>query len=73
MSTLKVMTFNVRFDLNQVPERQSAQDSLEGEQPWSTRKWKIADTILLYEPDIVGLQVGFHRQRASISNNLQLK
>lgn len=57
MTTLKIMTFNVRFDLNQVPERQSIEASLEGEQPWSTRKWKIADTILLYEPDIVGLQV----------------
>lgn len=57
MTTLKIMTFNVRFDLKQVPERQSPDASLEGEQPWSTRKWKIADTILLYEPDIVGLQV----------------
>ncbi|GAB5586634.1 hypothetical protein Unana1_01534 [Umbelopsis nana] len=62
MSTLKVMTFNVRFDLNQVPERQSAEDSLSGEQPWSLRKWKVADTILLYGPDIVGLQEPRHHQ-----------
>ncbi|KAI8581576.1 hypothetical protein K450DRAFT_270097 [Umbelopsis ramanniana AG] len=62
MTTLKIMTFNVRFDLNQVPERQSADTSLDGEQPWSTRKWKIADTILLYEPEIVGLQEPRHHQ-----------
>lgn len=62
MTTLKIMTFNVRFDLNQVPERQSDDTSLDGEQPWSARKWKIADTILLYEPDIVGLQEPLHHQ-----------
>lgn len=72
MSTLKVMTFNVRFDLNQVPERQSAEDSLSGEQPWSLRKWKVADTILLYGPDIVGLQVGFQCEKVENSDSLSL-
>jgi hypothetical protein len=62
------MSLNVRHDQHphsikhtfaEPPERDSPFDPAQFafEQPWSIRKWKIVDTILLYSPDILGLQV----------------
>lgn len=65
------MTFNVRHDHHphsirtpfaRPPQVDSPFDpsQLGSEQPWSIRKWKIVDTILLYSPDVLGLQVRKH-------------
>ncbi|KAI9483691.1 MAG: Endonuclease/exonuclease/phosphatase [Benjaminiella poitrasii] len=73
VGTLKFMTFNVRHDHHidspttpfaAPPVREDPFDTNQfaGEQPWSIRKWKIADTILLYSPDIVALQEPVHHQ-----------
>lgn len=62
-SNIKFMTFNIRHDKEgqkqpfQAPPSFSPNEKLTGEQPWSIRKWKIADTILFYQPDIIGFQV----------------
>ncbi|KAG1055116.1 hypothetical protein G6F43_002905 [Rhizopus delemar] len=59
---LNFMTFNIRLDYHEntvvdafaaPPDKQDPFDPKEfsGEQPWSIRKWKIMDTILLYSPD----------------------
>lgn len=64
---LNFMTFNIRLDYHEntvvdafaaPPDKQDPFDPKEfsGEQPWSIRKWKIMDTILLYSPDVVALQ-----------------
>jgi len=68
--TINFMTFNVRHDHHghsdttafatpPVRERPLEKEEFGGEQPWSIRKWKIVDTILLYSPDILALQVSF--------------
>ncbi|KAL0085736.1 Endonuclease/exonuclease/phosphatase [Phycomyces blakesleeanus] len=62
--SLRFMTFNVRHDHGKestlqafaAPPEIAQEGGLDHEQPWSIRKWKIADTILLYSPDIVGIQ-----------------
>lgn len=60
---LQFMTFNIRHDHGEhASDKPFAQppalpESLKGEQPWSLRKWKVADTVLMYSPDIVGFQV----------------
>ncbi|CAO0797341.1 unnamed protein product [Mucor circinelloides] len=65
--TINFMTFNVRHDHHghsdttafatpPVRERPLEKEEFGGEQPWSIRKWKIVDTILLYSPDILALQ-----------------
>ncbi|KAI9024391.1 Endonuclease/exonuclease/phosphatase [Phycomyces nitens] len=62
--SLRFMTFNVRHDHGKdstlqafaAPPEIDPKTGLDHEQPWSIRKWKIADTILLYSPDIVGIQ-----------------
>lgn len=56
------MTFNIRHDHGPQSTRESfasvdVPESLTGEQPWAIRKWKVADTVLLWSPDIVGFQV----------------
>lgn len=67
---LSFMTLNVRHDNHEhsqktvfatPPIKQNPFDPQEflGEQPWSIRKWKILDTILLFMPDVIGLQVKF--------------
>lgn len=67
-TALKLMTFNVRHDNHDYspkspfatpPVRDDALDVtlFGGEQPWSIRKWKVVDTILLYSPDVLALQV----------------
>ncbi|KAG1449420.1 hypothetical protein G6F56_008647 [Rhizopus delemar] len=59
---LSFMTLNVRHDNHEhsqktvfatPPIKQNPFDPQEflGEQPWSIRKWKILDTILLFMPD----------------------
>lgn len=60
---MKFMTFNIRHDHGPQSLRESftsaeVPESLAGEQPWAIRKWKVADTVLLWSPDIVGFQVG---------------
>lgn len=66
--TLNFMTFNVRHDHHDhsptlpfaappAKEDPFNVNQFAEEQPWSIRKWKIADTILLYSPDVIGLQV----------------
>lgn len=67
-TALNLMTFNLRHDHHSdsptspfaaPPVRDDAFNvSLFGEeQPWSIRKWKVVDTILLYSPDVLALQV----------------
>lgn len=67
-SALNLMTFNLRHDHHEdsptspfatPPMRDDAFNAIlfGGEQPWSIRKWKIIDTILLYSPDVLALQV----------------
>ncbi|KAI8047099.1 Endonuclease/exonuclease/phosphatase [Gilbertella persicaria] len=71
--TLSFMTFNVRHDHHEEsnmtpfaepPAKEAPFDTaqFQYEQPWSIRKWKIVDTILLYSPDVVGLQEPVHHQ-----------
>lgn len=66
--TINFMTFNVRHDHHNhsqttpfaaPPSRENPleKEEFDGEQPWSIRKWKIVDTILLYSPDVLALQV----------------
>ncbi|KAI8991884.1 Endonuclease/exonuclease/phosphatase [Mycotypha africana] len=58
------MTFNIRLDHGEKrpflspPTKEDPFDPKQfaEEQPWSIRKWKIADTIRLYLPDVLGLQ-----------------
>ncbi|KAI7869881.1 Endonuclease/exonuclease/phosphatase [Spinellus fusiger] len=58
--SIRCMTFNVRHDHGPnstleafaTPPEINKDTSLDAEQPWSVRKWKIADTVLLYSPDI---------------------
>ncbi|KAI9317049.1 Endonuclease/exonuclease/phosphatase [Dichotomocladium elegans] len=54
---MKFMTFNVRHDHGPNSTQQPfayvpAPESFQGEQPWAIRKWKVADTVLLWSPDI---------------------
>lgn len=66
--TINFMTFNVRHDHHNhsqttpfaappLRENPLEKEEFGGEQPWSIRKWKIVDTILLYSPDVLALQV----------------
>ncbi|KAI8379717.1 Endonuclease/exonuclease/phosphatase [Radiomyces spectabilis] len=65
---LRFMTFNIRHDHGKdspyepfaAPPESPTEFS--HEQPWAIRKWKIADTIILYSPDVVGLQEPIHHQ-----------
>ncbi|KAJ8662500.1 hypothetical protein O0I10_001460 [Lichtheimia ornata] len=64
---MKFMTFNIRHDHGPQSLRESftsaeVPESLAGEQPWAIRKWKVADTVLLWSPDIVGFQEPEHHQ-----------
>ncbi|KAI9270686.1 Endonuclease/exonuclease/phosphatase [Phascolomyces articulosus] len=53
-NTMKFMTFNIRLDLG--GEAYASAPPLpikfQGELPWSVRKWKVGDTVLMWEPDI---------------------
>lgn len=52
------MTFNIRHDPGgEIGKFTALPSSLLGEQPWSLRKYKVADTVLMWSPDIVGFQV----------------
>ncbi|CEP12264.1 hypothetical protein [Parasitella parasitica] len=75
--TITFMTFNVRHDHHDhspttffatPPSKENPVDNkeFEGEQPWSIRKWKIVDTILLYSPDILALQEPVYHQLQDI-------
>ncbi|ORZ05433.1 Endonuclease/exonuclease/phosphatase [Absidia repens] len=63
------MTFNIRHDhgpsspntILAPPPSEPLQDT-SGELPWAIRKFKVADTILFYQPDIVGLQEPVYHQ-----------
>jgi hypothetical protein len=65
---LTFMTFNIRHDHHEnsptspfaeAPVKEDPFDPSQFalEQPWALRKWKVVDTILLYSPDILALQV----------------
>ena len=56
---MKLMTFNIRLDSGGEPYASAPElpERFEGELPWSIRKWKVGDTVLMWEPDIVGFQV----------------
>ncbi|KAI8989597.1 Endonuclease/exonuclease/phosphatase [Pilobolus umbonatus] len=71
--TLNLMTFNVRHDHHEdspttpfapPPAYENPFDISQFglEQPWSVRKWKIADSLLLYSPDIIALQEPVYHQ-----------
>ncbi|KAI8646678.1 Endonuclease/exonuclease/phosphatase [Parasitella parasitica] len=75
--TINFMTFNVRHDHHDhspttifaaPPSKENPleNEEFEGEQPWSIRKWKIVDTILLYSPDILALQEPVYHQLQDI-------
>ncbi|KAI9499479.1 Endonuclease/exonuclease/phosphatase, partial [Zychaea mexicana] len=52
---MKFMTFNLRLDMGGSEPFASAPQlpsKFEGELPWSVRKWKVGDTVLMWEPDI---------------------
>lgn len=49
--SLKLMTYNIRYD-----------NPNDGENRWEVRKNGLADQIKFYEPDILGIQEGLHRQ-----------
>ncbi|KAG1309543.1 hypothetical protein G6F60_000637 [Rhizopus arrhizus] len=70
---LSFMTLNIRHDHHPTspttpfaapPIKENPFDSNDflGEQPWTIRKWKVMDTILLYSPDIIALQESVHHQ-----------
>ena len=56
---MKFMTFNIRMDSagEAYAPAPPLPSTFEGELPWSVRKWKVGDSVLLWEPDIVGFQV----------------
>lgn len=67
-TTINFMTFNIRHDHHEhsptipfaappVKDDPFNLNQFDEEQPWSIRKWKIMDTILLYSPDVLGIQV----------------
>ncbi|KAI8089134.1 Endonuclease/exonuclease/phosphatase [Halteromyces radiatus] len=61
------MSFNIRHDhgpssINSILSAPPPMNELIGEQPWPIRKWKVADTLLFYQPDIVGLQEPVYHQ-----------
>lgn len=67
-TSLNLMTFNVRHDGHEhsakspfaaPPSKEEPfnPEHFKEEQPWTIRKWKVLDTILLYSPDVVALQV----------------
>ncbi|KAI8142133.1 Endonuclease/exonuclease/phosphatase [Fennellomyces sp. T-0311] len=51
---MKFMTFNIRLDLGgqAYAAAPSLSSQFQGELPWSVRKWKVGDAVLLWEPDI---------------------
>ncbi|KAI9276244.1 Endonuclease/exonuclease/phosphatase [Sporodiniella umbellata] len=63
---IRLLTLNVRHDSDAtqkttfaappVKEEPLNPETFKGEQPWSIRKWKVLDTVLLYSPDILALQ-----------------
>ncbi|KAF7721613.1 hypothetical protein EC973_004360 [Apophysomyces ossiformis] len=64
---LKLLTFNVRYDQQTDSPAQPfaappKSPTLKHEQAWAIRKWKIADTVLIYEPDIVAFQEAVYHQ-----------
>ncbi|KAG2207914.1 hypothetical protein INT47_010898 [Mucor saturninus] len=72
-AALNLMTFNIRHDHHDdsptspfatPPVRDDASNVtlFGGEQPWSIRKWKVVDTILLYSPDVLALQEPVYHQ-----------
>lgn len=74
MASVKVMTFNVRIDgpqTDHLPPVESATQTLGGEQRWALRKWKVADTVLTFEPDIVGFQEPYHNQVLDLADLLK--
>ncbi|KAI7849253.1 Endonuclease/exonuclease/phosphatase [Circinella umbellata] len=61
---MKFMTFNIRLDLGGESYAAAPElpDQFQGELPWSIRKWKVGDTVLMWEPDIVGFQEPLYHQ-----------
>ncbi|KAI8068089.1 Endonuclease/exonuclease/phosphatase [Gongronella butleri] len=63
---VSMMSFNIRLDVSDTKSIFAAPpetiESFAGELPWSVRKFKVADTILFYQPDIVGLQEPLYNQ-----------
>lgn len=66
-ATLNFMTLNIRHDHHvhspttpfsapPVKEEPFNVSEFGQEQPWSVRKWKVMDTIILYSPDVLALQ-----------------
>ncbi|KAG0181757.1 hypothetical protein DFQ28_002568 [Apophysomyces sp. BC1034] len=66
-TSLKFLTFNIRHDHGPDSPYQPfaappQNPTFKHEQAWAIRKWKVADTVLLYEPDIIGFQEPVHHQ-----------
>lgn len=60
-STLRVGTFNIRYDgappvLLPPTRPPPARPNPAGEQPWCERRWLVADSVLWSNLDVVGLQ-----------------
>jgi len=57
--SLKVMTFNIRYD-----------NPGDGENQWENRKNKVIKTIAFYEPELLGLQEALHHQLEAVKKAL---
>jgi endonuclease/exonuclease/phosphatase family metal-dependent hydrolase len=57
--TIKVMTYNIRFD-----------NPNDGINQWSSRKQKVFDLIRKYDPDMFGVQEALHHQLEDLVNAL---
>jgi endonuclease/exonuclease/phosphatase family metal-dependent hydrolase len=58
--SLKVMTYNIRFD-----------NPADGVNQWANRKEKVVGLIKKYDPDIFGVQEALHHQLEDITTNLK--
>ncbi|EJT99978.1 DNase I-like protein [Dacryopinax primogenitus] len=63
--SLRVMTFNIRYDYSPCPPiptsgpppvESSPEEQIWGEKRWAERRYRVADTITFHAPDVFGLQ-----------------
>jgi hypothetical protein len=76
-SSLRAGSFNIRYDGRAsapvpLPSHSPPSDNKRkwGEQPWSERRWLVANSILWSELDLVGLQEVLHNQMEDLEQLL---
>ncbi|CAG8465963.1 24504_t:CDS:2 [Racocetra persica] len=71
-NVLRVATFNIRYDAYCGLPAPSTEKTMKtsGEKPWSSRRRKVADTILFHRADIVGLQEVLKNQLSDLETLL---